>query len=554
LRAVGHNVVVVIEDVDRNGRGFDLSDIQALLARFREVTGVSFVLSISNEQQVDFARLCEFVDVIPTLDEEQVLKVVHRVRTMCLDRFDDLLPDSLEPLTSDDDRYKISSSLFGDFRLWQLALAKLIATPRALKFTLRRVVAAWEHLHGEVNIDFLIMSCALRAAASPSFSFLVENYIRIRTANETRQSQYSLESEREKPAQELKADWEKLLTSERFDLRNSGVLMQHLLPESRVIIASNTHPETKRQGLSGSRGPVYARRLFSETLGPSETRDQSILALMKAADDTAGLAALASAIAESKEASAAFEHFVDIFQDFQLLPLLSEVYSVIRRRQGRRYNRDDNPGFFAPWRIMDRHNLPTGFEDWLIAELQKCVPGSLKLMHDIYYFWLGTEKHTREQRLRPREAVLNRMRTQFTSLPVEKFIESFDPAFPYTLFHLIFTSDYETPQNVPYNSLNDWAWIGPILLKAVEISPEEMMPQVLILLNADERRGGEQLKYSFDGARLQSFFGDRSDEFLKTVARGFPIPSELDTQARQSIELAIQAAQKRVSAPSSEAA
>jgi hypothetical protein len=102
--------------------------------------------------------------------------------------------------------------------------------------------------------------------------------------------------------------------------------------------------------------------------------------------------------------------------------------------------------------------------------------------------------------------------------------------------------------------LSDWAWIGPILLKAVELSPEEMMPQVLILLNADERRGGEQLKYSFDEARLQGFFGDRSDEFLKTVARGFPIHSELDTQARQLIELAIQGAQKRVSAPSSEAA
>jgi KAP-like P-loop domain-containing protein len=50
LTAIGHNIVVAIEDVDRNGRSFDLSDIQALLARFREVNGVSFILSISNEQ------------------------------------------------------------------------------------------------------------------------------------------------------------------------------------------------------------------------------------------------------------------------------------------------------------------------------------------------------------------------------------------------------------------------------------------------------------------------------------------------------------------------
>jgi hypothetical protein len=547
LGAVDHIVVVVVEDVDRNGRGFDLGDVQALLARFREVTGVSFILSISNEQQVDFARLCEFVDVVPTLDEEQALKIVHRVRAMCLDKFDDLLPDGLEQLTADDDRYRVSPLFFGDFRLWPLALAQLLATPRALKFTLRRVTAVWEQMHGEINIDLLIMSSALRATASPVFSFLVENYTRIRKARDSRDSTYSLESERDKPIQQLKADWEKLVATEKFDVRNASVLMLHVLPDAHVVTDVTTTPAEKRQGLSGRRGEAYARRLFSEALVPSEIRDQTILKLMKAADGKAGLVALADAITESKEGSDAFEHFVCVFRDFPLLPLLSEIYSVIRRRQGRRYNRDANPGFFAPWRVMDRHNLPTGFEDWLIAELEKCVPGFLKLMHDIYYFWLGTQEHTRAERLRPREAVLSCVRKQFTNLPVEKFIESFDPAFPYTLFHLIFTSDYETPQDVPFNSLSDWAWIGPILLKAVELSPEEIMPQVLFLLNADVRRGGEQLKYSFDEARLQDLFGDRSDEFLKTVARGFPIYSELDAEARQLIELAIQAAKKRVS-------
>jgi KAP family P-loop domain len=289
LGAAAHTVVVVIEDVDRNGRGFDLGDIQALLARFREVKGVSFVLSISTEQQIDFARLCEFVDVVPTLDEEQVLKIVHRVRAMCLDKFDDLLPDGVEQITADDDRYKVSSLFFTNFRLWAIALTNLLATPRALKFTLRRVTAVWEQMHGEVNIDLLLMASALRATASPVFSFLVENYTRIRQARDSRDSQYSLESEREKPVRQLKAEWEKLVTTEQFDVRNASVLMLHLLPEASIIIEANTNLSEKRQGLSGQRGTVYARRLFSEALGPSEVRDQTILKLMKAADDKAGL-------------------------------------------------------------------------------------------------------------------------------------------------------------------------------------------------------------------------------------------------------------------------
>jgi hypothetical protein len=263
---------------------------------------------------------------------------------------------------------------------------------------------------------------------------------------------------------------------------------------------------------------------------------------MKAADDEPGLAALAAAMVESKEASDAFEHFVSVFKDFPLLPLLSEIYSAIRKREGRRYKRDDNPAFFAPWRIVGRHNRPANFENWLIAELEKCIPGYLKLLNDIYYFWLGTDEHTRDERLRPREAILQRAREQFLNLPVAKFVESFDPAFPYTLFHLIFTSDYKNPNDVPFSSVTDWVWIGPLLLAAIESNAEEMMAQVLILLVADEQRDRERLNYTFDEPRLAGFFGNQSREFLAKVARGFPIHRDLDAQARQLVELAIPAA------------
>jgi hypothetical protein len=496
--------------------------------------------------KIDFARICEFVDVVPPLEEEQVLKLVHRVRAMCLDSFDDLLPDALEQLTSSDDRYQISSLFFGDFRLWQLALAKLLASPRTLKFALRRVAAVWEQLHGEISIDLLIMSCALRAAASPAFSFLVENYTRIRKAQQSQESRHSIESERDKAIQGLKTDWEKAVAAGDFDVRNSSVLILHLLPEANVFIDVITQPQGKRQGLSGERGPLYARRLFGEAIGSSETRDQTILALMKVADDQPGLSALADAMVESKEASDAFEHFVEVFQDFPLLPLLTEIYSAIRRGQGRKYDRDSNPGFIAPWRVMNRRVLPTGFQDWLVSELEKCIPGYLKLLNDIYYFWLGTEKHSREERLRARETILLRSRQHFTNLQVDKFVGSFDPAFPYTLFHLLFTSDYKTPNEVPFSSLADWAWIGTILLLAAETNAEEMMPQVIIMLNADEQRGGDRLKYSFDDTRMEAFFGDRSAQFLKMVARGFPIHSELDAQSQKLVELAVDTARRKI--------
>ncbi|MBA2585794.1 MAG: hypothetical protein H0U99_04845 [Chthoniobacterales bacterium] len=194
---------------------------------------------------------------------------------------------------------------------------------------------------------------------------------------------------------------------------------------------------------------------------------------------------------------------------------------------------------------MDRYSLPAGFEDWLAAELEKCIPGCLKLLNDIYYFWLGTDKHTRNERLRPREAILARAHDQYTSLPVETFINSFDPAFPYTLFHLIFTSDYRTPEDVPLNSLEDWKWIGEILLRAVDANATEMMPQVLVLVGTDDKRDQTRLSYSFDDARLEVLFGDRAADFLKRVADRFPIYPELDQQAKQLVELAITEAGRR---------
>jgi hypothetical protein len=203
---------------------------------------------------------------------------------------------------------------------------------------------------------------------------------------------------------------------------------------------------------------------------------------------------------------------------------------------------------------MDRHNLPKNFQDWLVEELEKCIPGHLRLLYDIYYFWLGTDKHTRDERTRPRKAILDRARDQFASLPVEKFIESFDPSFPYTLFHLIFTSDYEKPTEVPYGSLSDWAWIGPILLRAIEIRPDEMMPQAIISVSADAQRRSERLTYAFDEERVRGLFGNRSEDFFNTVARGFQINTELNAQDRQRMELAIQAAKQRKSGARSEAA
>ena len=51
------------------------------------------------------------------------------------------------------------------------------------------------------------------------------------------------------------------------------------------------------------------------------------------------------------------------------LALLTEIYAVIRTRHGPEADRDEVPGFYAPWRLIV-DNRPAGFEAWLTAELK----------------------------------------------------------------------------------------------------------------------------------------------------------------------------------------
>jgi hypothetical protein len=164
LTAIGYRAVIFIDDVDRNGQAFDISLIQALLVQLRNVEGLSFVLSISPTQHVDFAKLCEFVELIPKLTEGQVLNLINHVREYLLRQNPpEVMIDKLEELKVEDDVHPLLYRSAGYFIPWGATLYSLLNTPRRLKHMLRRVCDAWPKLTGEVCIDDLISMSTLRA-------------------------------------------------------------------------------------------------------------------------------------------------------------------------------------------------------------------------------------------------------------------------------------------------------------------------------------------------------------------------------------------------------
>ena len=155
LRALDTRLVVVVEDTERNSTQFDLEGIEGLLNRLRGIPGISFVITASPDAKINFVRLCEHIEQIPDLEAEAVVKVVSLVREYCRKKFsNDTDPVEHKPLLEG------TFGIDGKYSSWAFQTAKLVHTPRKLKATIRRFCNDWDVLHGEVDIDeLLIASC-----------------------------------------------------------------------------------------------------------------------------------------------------------------------------------------------------------------------------------------------------------------------------------------------------------------------------------------------------------------------------------------------------------
>src|SRR5436190_7425590 len=95
---------------------------------------------------------------------------------------------------------RLANDLFGRRGgAWPAALGDLLDTPRGLKFTLNAVMKTWERIHGEVDIDELIILSALRYRAGPVYSFLVRRALDLRLLGK----QSSLETDKQEKQRQI---------------------------------------------------------------------------------------------------------------------------------------------------------------------------------------------------------------------------------------------------------------------------------------------------------------------------------------------------------------
>ncbi len=548
LIAVNARLIIVIEDTDRNGVRFNAEDLEALLFRLKQIKGISYILTTNISSNVDFAKLCEQTESIPTLDEDQTLHIIDLVRNHCLNSF----PNDIHPAyysnklaTQVDSGSGIRSLYLALDKSWYSALIELLSTPRHLKRTLRRTINTWSRLHGEVDFDELLIVTALRETATPAFSYLTRHYKEIRSLIVKNPSDLDQE-DRDQRLQNLKDNWNKLIDNSNFDPILVSILMREILPETDFLFSSRYSPQTNPiQGTRNKDAPVdYGERYFSESIMGSTIRDQSVLHTIKNINsDINGTDTAVEKILTSEEFSKILEYYGGRIEEGKLLPLLTSLYKLIRNKMGNKASREAT-GFIELWRY-GRYKIPQlpGFKDWIYSEISKSFPNNIRFVNDLYYWWFSAQrKVARTESVR--KHIFNLSKEHFEKLSPKDFANCFDYDYPWTLFQLVFTGGFDENIEIPLGNASDWSWLGPVLINASKKVPAKINSQIASLCQNKNLHSPDKAVFEYDDDVIDGIFNDRKKEIMLELAKPYEVNPNLSQHDKDMFKLAIKRAQR----------
>jgi hypothetical protein len=478
LQTVGARLVIALEDVDRNGDGFDVHQIEGLLTRLRNVNDITFVISAGQDCKLDFLRLVEHSEVLPLLDAKVADSIISRVVNTLRDDTRVIFPVP-HPEMSPEER-RVNEALAARLRSrrgysqnddWHRQLLVLLNTPRVFKSAIRRFLRAWENLKGEVNDDELLVASALREAAPRHFAFVQRHWDDF--------SWLSASTENNPVEKQLRAEWDQLSNS--ADRIATEKLLVALFPPLKPLVGA-TAPWTMPaiQSLAHPiRGPVYRDRIFNESLTPGTLLDQPLLHLIDESNKSTG--APDELVRYLLTDSEQWDHFYLLQDKFlrrdRLQLLLSSIFSHLKERDGRKacLSSTELVRLCIDCAEYSRNEPRKNF-DWYRAQVLACVPNHLTLAGGL----LLSLTIYKEDRERLRSEVAAKMAQDFSitssdpqealrqkDVQEQALIGSINDDAPDTLFRLVAAHD------------NPGKWFGPLMLRAVRHHPDVAIPQIL---------------------------------------------------------------------------
>lgn len=551
LEATKMRLVLIIEDLDRNEANFNRGEIVALLHRLRRIKNISVILAIAPDHQLDFLKVCDHFEPVPKLSRPDIGKRIEQYRRLLLEHYPPAaIFDKLEPLeASEFDMAQLERN--PNYRAVITLLSNIIATPRQFKGILRGIRGQWEALCGEVRIDDLIVINALRYAEPAAFYFLVRNQSSFQAIATGSNGGNNHASEvRKKLLDELTREWLSVVDELKSDRRSVQGLIGFIDRNSSPIFGESAIGIVPKQSLSDAvRGYIYARRLFSGRLTTNECLDQRVTGLIEEAKSSREAAyKLAEIITYNKEASNSYLAFYESLGFQNHFVLISCVYEVMRSLPAENRLGNESPGFLAASKVY-RHQVPDEVNEWLTEEVEKCIPCALWLMTDIFTHWCrqnSPRSVMRASNLVPiqatgiRKSIREKMMKSWEQMTPEAIANSFEGARAYTLFHIVFTVDYEDTTGYYLNDATDWQWMKEYLWEATRASPKIMLPQLFLLVMKDGIRRSGTYSYAIDEKRFDLFIDASREDFFSFVSNCNPTEITKDPSIGETLKVALE--------------
>lgn len=224
LHTAGIHLVIMIEDIDRNGKKGEKAmgvEVPALLDRLKKCDAITVIvtLGLENPNADVLVRVCEHrEDMVCRTDD--MVKIIKKFRDYCLTEYPKDQPKDkkdLDPVKriDRDKRFMEASetvlesitkhkdgNVQTEKRSVMYDLAKEIFSPRNLKSVLRRTYQIWESLHGEIDFDELLVMNTLRFGEPVVFSFIQINRDLFQRLHYTKEK-----SEKEEVRKQIYARW-----------------------------------------------------------------------------------------------------------------------------------------------------------------------------------------------------------------------------------------------------------------------------------------------------------------------------------------------------------
>ena len=385
LEALNARLVLIVEDVERTGTTFDTRHLQRFLWALREVPRTSFIFAHDPTQgpTVDYTKLCDTVELVPPMEYADIDAILTTAFGHWVSVYGDVDPRPDYRQSKLGLRHMQHDELFEYIQLTGRDmpidhLVQLLRTPRHLKRALQRIDTTWQHLHGEADLEDIMIVTALRESAPSVYEFLLGHIDAARHESD--------ESLRDTTT--VKPDWDRLLESLSNGRAIQGLVDQLGIKQLSTSPALGDIKTPQGVHLSGSRD--YFRRIISERLSLDELRDQTVLSDIDAwRQSRAGslVGRLASA-SEGDRYPSTWAHFAARHADDELPELARDVATSVLKRDGSEAAAY-HPALLALFGSCRDQLRRDQNREWLQALILQAVPVSLNFAIGFYRIWCG---------------------------------------------------------------------------------------------------------------------------------------------------------------------